>query len=182
MFSQGYKRTKALLAVGCSVAVLVATVRYSGAYSIPVIDVANLAQSVIEVFYAAEDYILQGEQIANQVLELENWALDLTQLRFPILDKLYAVVERAFEILDNAKGLAYKASHIDAKFEVLYPAFGGAPMTGEAFVAQQSQWTLQVREANQQAMQSQSIADALHEDQGNLAEVLSRSDSTAGTM
>lgn len=90
---------------------------------IPVIDGANVAQSILEAARALKSNVNEATMIVNQVKSLENELRNLTKLDFNIIDEYSENLTRLFEEMGSIHGLMQDLSSLQLRFEELYPDF-----------------------------------------------------------
>lgn len=116
----------------------------------PVIDPANLAQSVIQAAHALE-------QIHNQVQQIEQQARMLASNPLQLSPELTASIQRARGLFDSAQGIAFDVQKIGQDIRTLYPE------TWEDFdldqiLARSDQWIAEDRRALERAMRAEANA------------------------
>lgn len=161
---------------------------------IPVFDEASFTQMIIDFAYSVADYAIQGEQLAQQVLEVENtilmledWALALKQLDWsalPIIGEPLGSLQAVFE---KASSAFYNAALIQEKFKELYSdhfAFSlDQLMEGDAYFAKAFDWNEAVRQSHQIAMEQQAqLPDSLEMAKAALLQGLDHSETAVGPL
>ncbi len=140
---------------------------------IPVIDPANLAQSVIQAAHALE-------QIHNQVQQIEQQARMLASNPLQLSPELTASIRQARELFNSAQGIAFDVQRIGEDIRTLYPE------TWEEFdldqiVARSDDWLAEDRRALERAMRAEaSAARAVEMSRGRIDSALSASASAEG--
>lgn len=157
---------------------------------IPVFDSAAFTQMLVESFWWLEDIALQGEQIVNQVLQieqgilqLESWALALKRLDFsalPIVGGPLASITRVFH---KAESAFWNAALITEKFDELYSPFHVELMPSSAYFSKAFDWNDATREAGWVAMQQQAhLPLSLESVEVALRQALGRSEAAEGHL
>ncbi|KAF0180752.1 MAG: conjugal transfer protein TrbJ [Caulobacteraceae bacterium] len=140
---------------------------------IPVIDPANLAQSVIQAAHALE-------QIHNQVQQIEQQARMLASNPLQLSPELTASIRQARDLFNSAQGIAFDVQRIGEDIRTLYPE------TWEEFdldeiVARSDDWLAEDRRALERAMRAEaSAARAVEMSRGRIDSALSASVSAEG--
>lgn len=140
---------------------------------IPVIDPANLAQSVIQAAHALE-------QIHNQVQQIEQQARMLASNPLQLSPELTASIRQARDLFNSAQGIAFDVQRIGEDIRTLYPE------TWEEFdlneiVARSDDWLAEDRRALERAMRAEaSAARAVEMSRGRIDSALSASASAEG--
>jgi P-type conjugative transfer protein TrbJ len=136
-----------LLALG--VAFLAAPIAPASA-QIPVIDPANLAQSIIQAAHMVE-------QISNQVQQIRNQAQMLARNPLQLSPELSRSIDEARTLFSTAEGIAFDIRRIGADLQSLYPE------TWESYdlagvLRQSDRWIAQSRTSLQTAMEMEARA------------------------
>jgi P-type conjugative transfer protein TrbJ len=140
---------------------------------LPVIDPANLAQSVIQAAHALE-------QIHNQVQQIEQQARMLANNPLQLSPELTASIQRARSLFDTAQGIAFDVRRVGEDIRTLYPD------TWENFnlrdiVSRSDQWIAEDRRALERAMRAEAnAAEAVETSRGRINSALSASSGAEG--
>lgn len=86
------------------------------ATGIPVVNVANLAQNILEAVRALQSNINEAKMIANEIKEL-------TKLPTTMADDITRNLNSLFKEVGEVQGLMADLSSLQEKFEDLYPNF-----------------------------------------------------------
>ncbi|MFW0695694.1 P-type conjugative transfer protein TrbJ [Aliarcobacter butzleri] len=102
------------------------------ATGIPTVDVAAIAQSIIEYKQMLEDYAMQIQQYENMVTQLqqqvrmvEMQTTNLKNLGSFNWDNLGSIIKQQKRIMNNVGGISYDLGNISNKFENTYKDFNG---------------------------------------------------------
>jgi len=140
---------------------------------LPVIDPANLAQSVIQAAHALE-------QIHNQVQQIEQQARMLARNPLQLSPELTASIQRARSLFTTAQGIAFDVQKVGEDIRTLYPD------TWENFnlrdiVSRSDQWMAEDRRALERAMRAEAnAAEAVETSRGRIDSALSASSGAEG--
>ena len=121
--------------------------------------------------------------VNNQVRQLQNDALNLANLDFSSLNDLRAALASANQLIQQAQGLAYQVSALEAEFTRLYPtayssAISGVQMTLDA----RQRWDLSLKAlAAAMRLQAQAVQN-FASDESTLADLVSRSQNAVGAL
>ncbi len=135
---------------------------------IPVIDPANLAQSVIQAAHALE-------QIHNQIQQIEQQARMLARNPLQLSPELSESIGEARELFNTARGIAFQVDQISDDIKTLYPD------TWEDFdldrIGERSdQWLAEDRAALERAMRAEAqAANAIETARGRIDRAMSAS-------
>jgi type IV secretion system protein TrbJ len=148
-----------------------------------VIDPTNLAQNLMTAANTLEQINNQIKQLQNQAQSLMNQAKNLTSLDFSALSELRAALSATNQLIQQAQGLAFNVSQMEAEFQRLYPdsytaAISGAQMATDA----RTRWRNSL-EALRTAtkVQSQAVQN-FASDESTLTDLVNRSQSAVGAL
>ena len=82
---------------------------------VPIVDAANLAQSILEAATARQSNINEAKQIANQVTSLSNELQNLTKLPFSIVNEFKDQFKSLFEAVGSVQGLMKDFKNLQIK-------------------------------------------------------------------
>ncbi|NPC57783.1 P-type conjugative transfer protein TrbJ [Caenimonas soli] len=141
-----------------------------------VFDPTNYAQNILTAAHTLET-------INNQVRQLQNEALNLTSLNFSSLAELRAALTSANQLIQQAQGLAYQVSTMQADFSRLYPqaytsAISGSQMAHDA--RQRWDYSLKALGAAMR-VQAQAVQN-FASDENTLTDLVDRSQSAVGAL
>ena len=105
-----------LLSVGASLAVPV-----TAAAAIPVFDVTNYTQNVLQAARALEQINHQIESLQNQTAMLRNMARNLEQIDFPQLQQINASLTKIDRLMGEASGIGFKVDGLEQRFRSMFP-------------------------------------------------------------
>ena len=148
-----------------------------------VIDPSNLAQNIMTAARSLEQINNQIRQLQNQALSLMNEAKNLTGLDFSALNELRASLAATNQLIQQAQGLAFNVSRMEAEFQRLYPDAYSASISGtEMATDARSRWRNSL-EALRTAtkVQSQAVQNFASDEQ-TLTDLVSRSQSAVGAL
>lgn len=157
-----------LLALG----VTVAPARDARA-QIPVIDPANLAQSITQVAHMVE-------QLRNQVQQIEQASAMLRQNPLQLSPELSQSIGEARALFQSVQGIAYEADQLGDQLRTLYP------QTWEEFdlarvLSQSDAWMNESRQSLQRAMAAEAhAAQRIEQTQGRINRALQSSGAAEG--
>jgi P-type conjugative transfer protein TrbJ len=161
-----------------------------------VYDPSNFLENLLTEINTFQTTVNQGRQIANEVQMLANQVTqitnqstqiahqvkNLTTLDGSILDRLGSTITAMVGVLHTAEGLTYTLGDMQGQFETLYPQFGQAARPLRDLGPQITRWNQQVRDAMQDAMRAQSVAEHLTADQATLEQAMTASQAAEGNL
>ena len=169
------------LAAGVALAALLLTAPPAGAQW-PVIDVTNLAQSILTAAHTLEEVNNQITQIQQFVQMLENQARNLTSLPFSILQQLQNSMGQINSLMSQAQSLAYDVNRLQQQFQSLYPNYNGMVTQAGVLADAQARWTASVNTfQHTMTVQSQVVA-AIPTDQAQLSALVTQSQGAVGSL
>lgn len=166
-------RAPSRLLRGLALALLLLAAPPPAGAQLPVIDPANLAQSVVQAAHMVE-------QIGHQVQQIRNQAQMLAKNPLQLSPQLSASIGEAQALLARAEGLAFDLRRIGQDLAALYPE------TWEAYdlagvLAQSDRWVRESRSSVETALAMQArAAAALAQSQGRIAAALGASAGAEG--
>jgi P-type conjugative transfer protein TrbJ len=140
---------------------------------IPVIDPANLAQSITQVTHMVQ-------QLRNQVQQIEQATAMLRQNPLQLSPELSASISEARALFNSVQGIAFEARQLGEDLRTLYPE------TWENFdldevLGQSDQWMAESRRSLERAMQAEARAAAsIERTQGAIDRALQSSGGAEG--
>jgi P-type conjugative transfer protein TrbJ len=143
------KMFRALCALVLTLGLAAAPAREARA-QIPVIDPANLAQSIMQVGHMVE-------QLHNQVQQIEQAAAMLRQNPLQMSPELSQSIGEARALFQSVQGVAFEANQLGDQLRTLYPE------TWEDFdldrvLSQSGAWMSESRQSLQRAMEAEARA------------------------
>lgn len=161
---------RTLLAFG---AALVAVPVLPAHAQLPVIDPANLAQSIIQAAHMVE-------QISNQVTQLRNQARMLARNPLQLSPELSRSIDEARALFETAEGIAFDIRRIGADLEALYPQTW-EDFDLEGVLRQSDRWMRESRASLQTAMEMEArAAQSIGQSRERIATALGSSASAEG--
>jgi P-type conjugative transfer protein TrbJ len=141
-----------------------------------VFDPSNYSQNILTAARTLE-------QINNQIRQLQNDARNLTSLDFSALPQMRATTQAVNQLIQQAQGIAFNLSQMDAEFARLHPQTYAATISGNQMaIDARTRWRNSL-EALRTAVQVQSQAvQNLPRDEQNLADLVERSQAAAGAL
>jgi len=153
------------------------------AQALVVFDPNNYAQNLLTAARTLQQINNQITSLQNEAQLLLNGAKNLTSLNFTALAELKTNLARTRALIDQAKGLAFEVSKLEAKFTSLYPQGYPAGATAAALATgAQDRWSASL-ESLRTAMQVQAeVSGQVAADEATLSEISSRSSAAVGVL
>lgn len=148
-----------------------------------VIDPSNLMQNVMTAARSLEQINNQIRQLQNQSQSLMNQAKNLTGLDFSALAELRASLSATNQLIQQAQGLAFNVSQMEAEFTRLHPDAYSASTSGSQMATDaRTRWHNSL-EALRTAtkLQSQAVQNFASDEQ-MLTDLVSSSQSAVGSL
>lgn len=148
-----------------------------------VIDPTNLVQNILTAARTLEQINNQIRQLQNEAQMLTNQARNLTGLDFSALAELRAALSATNQLIQQAQGLAFNVSQMEADFRRLYPDSYTAAISGTQMALDaRTRWRNSL-EALRTAtkVQSQAVQN-FAADERTLTDLVNRSQSAVGAL
>ena len=148
-----------------------------------VIDPTNLVQNILTAARTLEQINNQIRQLQNEAQMLTNQARNLTNLDFSALAELRAALSATNQLIQQAQGLAFNVSQMEADFRRLYPDSYTAAISGTQMALDaRTRWRNSL-EALRTAtkVQSQAVQN-FAADERTLTDLVNRSQSAVGAL
>jgi len=141
-----------------------------------VFDAANYAQNIMTAAHTLET-------INNQIRQLQNDALNLTGLDFSALQQLRSALASTNQLIQQAQGLAYDISQMDADFARLYPDAYAATITGSQMALDARQrWNFSLKALGSAMRMQAQASQNLAIDEETLSDLVNRSQGAVGAL
>jgi P-type conjugative transfer protein TrbJ len=141
-----------------------------------VFDAANYAKNIMTAANTLET-------INNQIRQLQNDALNLTGLDFSALQQLRSALASTNQLIQQAQGLAYDISQMDADFARLYPEAYAATITGSQMALDARQrWDFSLKALGSAMRMQAQASQNLAVDEDTLSDLVNRSQSAVGAL
>jgi P-type conjugative transfer protein TrbJ len=141
-----------------------------------VFDPSNYAQNIMTAANTLET-------INNQIRQLQNDALNLTRLNISSLPELRAALASANQLIQQAQGLAYQVSTMQAEFSRLYPeAYTSATSGNQMALDARQRWDFSLKALGAaMRVQAQAVQN-FASDENTLTDLVNRSQSAVGAL
>jgi len=148
-----------------------------------VFDPSNYTQNVMTAARTLEQINNQIQQLQNEAQMLINQGRNLATLNFDSINRLRSTLATTTRLVDEARGLTFDVSRMEADFSRLYPEQYGATVTQDQMVQDaRERWT-QSLESLRTTMRVQSQAvQNLRDDEGVLTDIVAQSQSAVGAL
>src|SRR3546814_20581416 len=103
-----------------------------------VVDPSNYTQNVMTAARALEQINNQIQQLQNEGQMLVNQGRNLATLNFDSINRLRSTLAATPRLVDEARGLTFDVSRMDADFSRLYPVQSGTAVTRTKMVNRKS--------------------------------------------
>ncbi|MGD9979525.1 MAG: hypothetical protein AB7H66_05875 [Hyphomonadaceae bacterium] len=167
------RKTLRALCAGILILGLAVTPARDARAQIPVIDPANLAQSIMQVSHMVE-------QLRNQVQQIEQASAMLRQNPLQLSPELSQSIGEARALFQSVQGIAFEANQLGDQLRTLYPE------TWEDFdldrvLSQSDAWMSQSRQSLERAMEAEArAAQRIQQTRGHIDRALQSSSAAEG--
>jgi len=151
--------------------------------ALPVFDVANYSQNLLQAARALEQINNQVKSLQNQASMLQNMAANLKTVDFPQLQKITAAMQQIDQLMGQAQGVQFKVAGLDQQINTLFPGALRQALTSDQRVARARAELDAATSAYRQAMNVQAqVAENVSSDAGTLAELARTSQGAVGAL
>lgn len=165
------------------VGVCVALPLQPAAAALPVFDVTNYSQNLLQAARALEQINNQVKSLQNEASMLQNMAKNLEKIDFPQLQKITSAMQRIDQLMGEAKGIEFKVQGLDQQIKSLFPGALSQALTSDQLVSAARSRLDAATAAWRQAMAVQAeVAENVQEDAGVLSELAASSQSAVGAL
>lgn len=151
--------------------------------AIPVFDVSNYAQNVVQAARALEQINNQVRSLQNEASMLQNMARNLQKIDFPELSQLTSAMQRIDQLMSEAQAIDFKVGGLNEKIRTLFPGQLQQALSSDQ-QASAARARLDAAEASyRQTMSVQSqVAENVREDASLLKELSAHSQNAVGAL
>ncbi|WGO96436.1 hypothetical protein QCD61_28145 (plasmid) [Pseudomonas viciae] len=182
-------RKKSRLHNAVAVAVLsgALTIGQVNATGIPVVDVANLSQTMITALNAVTSVANQAVQIANEVKMIQNQLQSLSMLgnsSFGVLNSnLNNQLSQLDGVLSTVKGVGFQINNVDNQFRTMFPeGTDWSTKDVSQYGGYFEKWSAQVQDSAKTAMQSQGVIENVRRNNLEASNILSQAKGADGEV
>ncbi|NUQ18681.1 MAG: P-type conjugative transfer protein TrbJ [Sphingomonas sp.] len=153
------------------------------AAALPVFDVTNYSQNLLQAARALEQINNQVKSLQNEASMLQNMAKNLQTIDFPQLQKITSAMQRIDQLMEQAQAIDFKVQGLDQQIKTLFPGALQQALTGDQRVAAARSRLDAATAAYKQAMGVQAqVAENVKEDAGVLNELAASSQGAVGAL
>lgn len=151
--------------------------------AIPVFDISNYSQNVLQAARALEQINNQVRSLQNEATMLQNMARNLQRIDFPQINRLTSAMQRIDQLMGEAQAINFRVDGLNEKIRALFPGQLQQALSSNQQVSA-ARARLDATEASyRQAMGVQSeVVENVIEDAGVLKELSARSQSAVGAL
>lgn len=148
-----------------------------------VIDVANLAQNILQAARMLEEINNQVTQIQQFVQMLEYQARNVTTLGLDTTPQIEGAITRVTGLMNRAQGLVYDVAQIEQAFARYYPATYDGQTTDAQLVADaRTRWENSVASFRQAMLIESQIVAGIDGDRAQTAALIGQSQGAVGIL
>ncbi len=148
-----------------------------------VFDPSNYTQNVMTAARTLEQINNQIQQLQNEAQMLINQGRNLASLNFDSVNRLRSALATTTRLVDEARGLAFDVSRLDADFARLYPEQFGAAMSRDDMLRDaRERWTQSLESLRTTVRVQAQAVQNLRDDEGVLADIVAHSQSAVGAL
>jgi P-type conjugative transfer protein TrbJ len=155
----------------------------AAAAGMPVFDVTNYAQNLLQAARALDQINNQVKSLQNEASMLEGMAKNLKTIPFPQLQRLTSAMQQIDQLMGQAQGIQFKVAGLDQQVRSLFPGALGQALTGDLRVARARAELDAATAGYRQAMSVQAqVAENVTADAQTLAELAASSQGAVGAL
>jgi type IV secretion system protein TrbJ len=153
------------------------------AAALPVFDVSNYTQNLLQAARALQQINNQLKSLQNEASMLQNMAKNLEKIDFPQLAQINSAMQRIDQLMGEAQGIEFKVQGLDQQIKTLFPGALSKALTSDQQVAEARAQLDAATAGYRQAMGVQSqIAQNVAEDAGVLNQLAAASQGSVGAL
>lgn len=155
----------------------------AAASGLPVFDVANYAQNLLQAARALSQISNQVKSLQNETAMLETMRRNLKTIDFPQLQRITSAMQRIDALMGQAEGLQFKVQGLDQQVRTLFPGALGEALTSDQRVARARAELDAATAGYRQAMSVQAqVAENVTADSAILGELATTSQNAVGAL
>jgi P-type conjugative transfer protein TrbJ len=152
------------------------------AAALPVFDVTNYAQNLLQAARALDQINNQIKSLQNEATMLQNMARNLERIDFPQLQQISSSLGQIDQLMGEAKGIEFKVGQLDEQFKSMFPD-ASSPLRTDQLVAGARAQLESAMEGFRHSMTVQAeVVSNIRGDAALLSELAKRSDGAVGSL
>lgn len=153
------------------------------AAGMPVFDVTNYAQNLLQAARALDQINNQVKSLQNEASMLETMARNLKTVGFPQLQHITSTMQRIDQLMGQAQGIQFKVKTLDQQVQALFPGALGQALGSNQRVALARARLDSATSNYRQSMRIQAqVAENVTADAGILGELAETSQNALGAL
>jgi P-type conjugative transfer protein TrbJ len=153
------------------------------AAAIPVFDVTNYTQNILQAARALEQINNQIKSLQNEASMLQNMARNLQRIDFPQLRQISASLTKVDQLMGEAKGIGFKVDQLEQRFRSVFPGAVDGALRNDRRAADAKARLDSAMEGFRHSMTVQAeVVSNVRDDAALLAEISKRSEGAAGSL
>ncbi|MEO8455589.1 MAG: P-type conjugative transfer protein TrbJ [Sphingomicrobium sp.] len=180
------KRVSKMIAIASGAALSIGgsfAVPSAPAAAIPVFDVTNYAQNLLQASRALEQINNQIQSLQNEATMLQNMARNLERIDFPQLQQLTSTLQQIDQLMGQAKGIDFKVDKVDEQFRSMFPNAFDSALKNDQRAAEAKARLDSAMDAFRHSMTVQAgVVTNVQSDAGLLSELVGRSQNAVGSL
>lgn len=155
----------------------------AAAAGMPVFDVTNYAQNLLQAARALDQINNQVKSLQNEASMVEGLGRNLKTVSFPQLQRITSTMQQIDQLMGQAQGIQFKVQTLDQQVQALFPGALGQALGRDQRIAQ-ARARLDAATSNyRQAMRVQAqVAENVTADAGILGELAETSQNAVGAL
>lgn len=152
------------------------------AAALPVFDVTNYAQNILQAARALDQVNNQIKSLQNEATMVQNMARNLEKIDFPQLQQISSSLGQVDQLMGEAKGIEFKVGQLDAQFKSMFPDASSLLRTDQRVAGARAQLESAMEGFRHSMTVQAEVVSNIRDDSALLSELAKRSDGAVGSL
>ena len=152
------------------------------AAALPVFDVTNYGQNLLQAARALEQINNQIKSLQNEATMLQNMARNLEKIDFPQLQQISSSLGQIDQLMGQAKGIEFKIGQLDEQFKTMFPDASSLLRTDQRVAGAKAQLESAMEGFRHSMTVQAEVVSNIRDDAALLSELAKRSDGAVGSL
>jgi type IV secretion system protein TrbJ len=152
------------------------------AAALPVFDVTNYAQNLLQAARALEQINNQIKSLQNEATMLQNMARNLEKIDFPQLQQISSSLGQIDQLMGQVKGIEFKIGQLDEQFKSMFPDASSLLRTDQRVAGAKAQLETAMEGFRHSMTVQAEVVSNIRDDAALLSELAKRSDGAVGSL
>jgi P-type conjugative transfer protein TrbJ len=150
--------------------------------ALPVFDVTNYAQNILQAARALDQINNQIKSLQNEATMLQNMARNLEKIDFPQLQQISSSLGQIDQLMGEAKGIEFKVGGLDQQFKTMFPDASSLLRTDQRVAGAKAQLESAMEGFRHSMTVQAEVVSNIRDDAALLSELAKRSDGAVGSL